>query len=188
MPHLKLYLQPCHSWVQPLGPGLFTSVTWSTLGWQANEEAHARDFGGCRLQMDLSPSFCGGHDDGGSVWLERPLWLDSDCDLRSTITGSQKESLFQVYWDDSKTYICWVLGPRECPFFSLVAVCLQLLICLHADRLFQLPRSVWRASWHRLFLAVHGFSLGIQKGAFLSHFKILGQWLDSSCVRLFLLN
>lgn len=126
MSQCKVYLQLCQSWIHPLGPGVSPPVTWSTLGRQANEEAHVGNFGRYRCQMDIFVEIVAIK---GSVWLERHLWLSSYSNLRNSIRRSQKKTLFQVYWETQGHKCARYWDRRNILSFFFVVADFNLSLC-----------------------------------------------------------
>lgn len=88
---------------------------------------HARDLEGFRLPVGTFSRISEeGLVRGGLLWIQRHLWLASDCNPRNSIKGNQNKNLFQVYLAGSRAQICGVLGPKIGPLYSLVTESLLL--------------------------------------------------------------
>lgn len=112
---------------------------------------------------------------GGLWWIQRYLWLASDCNPRNSTKGNQNKNLFQVYLAGSRAQICGVLGPKIGPLYSLITAISAPLVFLLADLLFQLFHFTCQEIWAQTVLSCECVSLGNQKDAFLSQSKFLGQ-------------
>lgn len=128
-----------------LGPRASTTVIfvhlWRTCQWRG--PCRGDGGGGCRLQWGISPGISVDRmPRGGSLWLERHLWLHLDSNLSNAMRGSQEENYFMFTGKTQghKCAGCWEQGNAH-PLFSLVSVSVLLLICLHADWLCQLLMS-----------------------------------------------
>ena len=75
--------------------------------------------------MDTSPRVSEeGVARGGSVWLQKHLWLASDS--KEPYKRRSKQEFISSLLEDSRAQICWVLGPRTGHYFSLVTASLLL--------------------------------------------------------------
>lgn len=72
--------------------------------------------------MDTSPRVSeDGVATGGSVWLQKHLWLASDS--KEPYKRRSKQEFISSLLEDTRAQIFWVLGPRTGPFLLLLHLC-----------------------------------------------------------------